>query len=76
MLSSPLRLAQDGSQEVLCTGKASHPDDHWPPIGIGSQLECQEGATKRGDMSRESCMTVLDKYSDQYEQLFRAGRVS
>src|SRR5579864_1684526 len=45
MLSRPLGLAQDGSQEVLGTGRASHPDDHWSPIRVGSQLECQEGAT-------------------------------
>jgi hypothetical protein len=35
-----LKLAVDGSQELLCTGRASHSNNQWPHIGEGSNLKC------------------------------------
>ena len=40
-----LRFAQEGSQELLYTGGASHADNHRPHMGEGSHLEYQKGAT-------------------------------
>src|SRR5271169_1696403 len=39
-LGRRLGLAQDSSPELLRTGWANHPNNHWPHIGEGSHLKC------------------------------------